>query len=94
MIQVKGRVDYTQGPSQEFVAGPWEFSQFEQYAARKGFTAETAPLTATLYLAYAATHRSEWPPTEGFEVWSQNVSNLDTDETEVRPTEAATLAGS
>ena len=83
----------TDGSAVTFTAGPWEYSQWEQYAARKGLPADSTPMTFTMYLAYCAIHRANWPQVEGFEQWSQKIADVQMeDPTEARPTEAAPSA--
>ena len=88
MIALQGRVELAQGPVQ-FEAGPWEFSQWEQFAARKGYDPERTPMTFAMYIAYAAVHRDQWPPKEGYEVWSRDVKGVDLENDDVPPTESA-----
>lgn len=89
MIKMTGTVT-VDGVEQPFVAGPAAISLFEQYASRNNLTFETAPMTASMYVAYAAVHKGEWPPKEGFDAWRFRVDDLDMDEQEeVPPTTAA-----
>jgi hypothetical protein len=93
MIEFKGQVTHS-GSVVDFTAGPWEFSRWEEYAARHGLTFETAPMTASLYIAYCAVHKAAWPPEVGYEMWAQGVQNIEMeDSADVPPTEKATSEG-
>lgn len=93
MIAVKGQVTLIGGSVVDFTAGPWEFSKWEEYASRHQLSIETAPITFSMYLAFAAANREQWPPSEGYERWAQGVKDIDMeDPDEPRPTEKAKSA--
>ena len=79
------------GVEQPFSAGPAAMSLWEQYASRNKVDFDSAPMTGTMYLAYVATHKGDWPPKEGFDAWRFRVEDIDiTEESEeVPPTETA-----
>lgn len=93
MISVKGHVALNGGQPTDFVAGPWEFSKWEQFAQRKQLTIEGSPITFSMYLAYCALNRAQWPPETGFEAWSQGITDINVeDPDEVPPTVKETSA--
>ena len=95
MLEIQGQVTYRDGRKQPFIAGPFEVAQWEAYAARKGLSAETAPLNFSLYISYAAVHSDNWPPEIGFEGWSPTVADIDLeDPDEVPPTETVSTDAS
>ena len=81
MIRMTGTVT-VDGVQQPFVAGPAAMSLWEAYAARHNLTFDNAPMTGSLYIAYAAVHKDSWPPKEGFDAWRFKVDDLDLDEQE------------
>ena len=85
MLKMTGTV-VVDGVEQSFTAGPAAMSLWEQYASRNNLSFDNAPMTGSLYVAYAAVHKDNWPPQEGFDKWRFRVDDLDLDEqAEVAP---------
>lgn len=86
MIEVSGRVIYTDGREAEYTATQREFAAWERYALRHGMPTGTtdtpgdkAPLTMTRYLAYATIMRGDEEPVS-FDVWDSMVAEVSAEE--------------
>jgi hypothetical protein len=92
MIEVRGSVTFVDGSAHEFVGGPWAISQWERYAMRNQLDSDPskAPMTWSLFVAYAAVNREQWGKCEGYEAWSARVVDVDLETTEANPTQPAT----
>lgn len=89
MVALKGEVVMLDGSRQGFTAHQWELSEWERYALRHGLPTTEAAVTFSMYVAFAAVHRTTWDEKPlGFEAWSRQVASVeleDTEEAEVSP---------
>jgi len=88
-------VEYQDGTAQAFEGGPWALSQWERYAIRNNLDSDAtkAPMTWSLFVAYASIHRTEWGKCEGFEAWSTRVLDVDLETSEPNPTNPTASGG-
>jgi hypothetical protein len=95
MIRIHGKVTYADGRVESFTGGTWAVSQYERYAQRTKLDPDPAkaPMTWSLYIAYAATHRETWGTGDGFEVWSALVDDVEVEVESADPTPATTSDG-